>query len=84
MHFLQEKKKQGLHIIVSPETFENVKKCWAEIHCQKSKAPRKEEKKPDLGWKEIRLFVSSTFRDFHSEREVLVKRVSVFLQVNLF
>ena len=24
------------------------------------------------GWKTIRLFVSSTFRDFHQEREVLV------------
>lgn len=28
------------------------------------------------GWKTIRLFVSSTFRDFHAEREVLVKEVS--------
>lgn len=27
------------------------------------------------GWKTIRLFVSSTFRDFHAEREVLVKEV---------
>ncbi len=27
------------------------------------------------GWKTIRIFVSSTFRDFHPEREVLVKKV---------
>ncbi len=27
------------------------------------------------GWKTIRIFVSSTFRDFHQEREVLVKKV---------
>lgn len=27
------------------------------------------------GWKTIRLFVSSTFKDFHHEREVLVKKV---------
>lgn len=27
------------------------------------------------GWKTIRLFVSSTFRDFHAEREALVKEV---------
>ena len=27
------------------------------------------------GWKTIRVFVSSTFRDFHMEREVLVKKV---------
>lgn len=29
------------------------------------------------GWKTIRLFVSSTFRDFHNEREVLVKEVRI-------
>lgn len=27
------------------------------------------------GWKTIRVFVSSTFKDFHAEREVLVKEV---------
>ncbi len=27
------------------------------------------------GWKTVRIFVSSTFRDFHSERELLVKEV---------
>ena len=34
------------------------------------------------GWKTIRLFVSSTFKDFHQEREVLVKEVRTF--VNIF
>ena len=29
------------------------------------------------GWKTIRLFVSSTFKDFHQEREVLVKEVCI-------
>ena len=29
------------------------------------------------GWKTIRLFVSSTFKDFHQEREVLVKEVRI-------
>ena len=28
------------------------------------------------GWRTIRIFVSSTFKDFHQEREVLVKEVS--------
>ena len=28
------------------------------------------------GWKTVRIFVSSTFRDFHQEREVLIKKVS--------
>ena len=27
------------------------------------------------GWKTIRIFVSSTFKDFHQEREMLVKKV---------
>lgn len=31
------------------------------------------------GWKTIRLFVSSTFRDFHAEREVLVKEVMEYI-----
>ena len=29
------------------------------------------------GWKTIRIFVSSTFKDFHQEREVLVKEVTI-------
>ena len=29
-----------------------------------------------VGWKTVRVFVSSTFRDFHAEREVLIKEVS--------
>ncbi|EDV28707.1 Telomerase protein component 1 [Trichoplax sp. H2] len=32
-------------------------------------------------WKTIRLFVSSTFRDFHAEREVLVKKVFPELRI---
>ena len=27
------------------------------------------------GWKTVRVFVSSTFKDFHAEREILVKEV---------
>ena len=27
------------------------------------------------GWKTVRIFVSSTFSDFHQEREILVKKV---------
>ena len=29
------------------------------------------------GWRVVRLFVSSTFADYHAEREVLVKKVSL-------
>ena len=30
-------------------------------------------------WKTVRIFVSSTFRDFHQERECLVKKVGGYL-----
>jgi hypothetical protein len=36
------------------------------------------------GWKTVRIFVSSTFRDFHSEREFLVKKVGYFNLQQLF
>lgn len=45
-----------------------------------------EKNKSRRGWKTIRLFVSSTFKDFHIEREVLVKEVCfcfVKFQLNL-
>ena len=30
------------------------------------------------GWKTVRIFVSSTFKDFHQEREILIKKVTFF------
>jgi len=33
------------------------------------------------GWKTVRIFVSSTFRDFHHERECLVKKVLLLVHV---
>ncbi|XP_071785835.1 telomerase protein component 1-like [Asterias amurensis] len=33
------------------------------------------------GWKTVRIFVSSTFRDFHAEREILIKEVFPDLRV---
>ncbi len=35
------------------------------------------------GWKTIRIFVSSTFKDFHAEREILVKKVNVHGKLSL-
>ena len=31
------------------------------------------------GWRVVRLFISSTFADFHAEREVLIKKASMLL-----
>ncbi|XP_028414822.1 telomerase protein component 1-like isoform X3 [Dendronephthya gigantea] len=50
---------------------------WAAVRktCSPSKKWTIEKNKSRRGWKTIRLFVSSTFKDFHVEREVLVKEV---------
>ena len=41
---------------------------------------RSTELVPDTsnGWKTIRIFVSSTFPDFHQERDLLVQEVCIF------
>ena len=53
---------------------------WAAVRktCTPSKKWTVEKSKSRRGWKTIRLFVSSTFKDFHVEREVLVKEVRRF------
>ena len=50
---------------------------WAAVRktCSPNKKWTVETSKSRRGWKTIRLFVSSTFKDFHVEREVLVKEV---------
>lgn len=56
-----------------------VDKCWHDIEntctnqLEKTKSSSKEVK--TKGWRVVRLFVSSTFADYHAEREVLVKKV---------
>ena len=51
---------------------------WAVVKktCDRNREWKLDSVKNRRGWKTIRLFVSSTFRDFHAEREVLVKEVS--------
>ncbi|XP_073234620.1 TPR repeat-containing protein DDB_G0287407-like isoform X1 [Porites lutea] len=50
---------------------------WAVVKktCDRNREWKLDSVKNRRGWKTIRLFVSSTFRDFHAEREVLVKEV---------
>ena len=59
-----------------------VDKCWKEIEesC-KSMFNNRSRKTVDIttGWKVVRLFVSSTFADYHAEREILVKKVCLML-----
>ncbi|XP_013398113.1 telomerase protein component 1-like [Lingula anatina] len=62
---------------------EQVAGCWEEIdrQCERLEkmcyCPSADQtlQSDVTGWKTARIFVSSTFRDFHSEREVLVKKV---------
>lgn len=54
----------------------NAMECWDCVRA--TSVTGEDEVKPAIkrrGWKTIRLFVSSTFKDFHAEREVLVKQV---------
>lgn len=54
---------------------------WAIVKktCDRNREWKLDSVKNRRGWKTIRLFVSSTFRDFHAERESLVKEVSLCL-----
>ncbi|KAK7107773.1 telomerase protein component 1-like [Littorina saxatilis] len=68
-----------------PEVERQVAGCWRNIHKVCSQAASEEndrfcQKKSSAdsalgGWQTVRIFVSSTFTDFFSEREVLVKKV---------
>lgn len=61
------------YVVEVTETWEEVKKT---LDVQMGKTnPTKNLVIKRLGWKTIRVFVSSTFKDFHQEREVLVKKV---------
>ena len=57
-----------------------VDKCWQDIESkltcrdQRDRTSLSTELKTK-GWRVVRLFVSSTFADYHAEREVLVKKV---------
>lgn len=55
----------------------SVKEQWqlADATCVKKHKLKPRVLKKRKGWKTIRLFVSSTFTDFYSEREILVKEV---------
>lgn len=63
-----------------------VDKCWKEIEesCT-SMFDNRSRKTVDIttGWKVVRLFVSSTFADYHAEREMLVKKVCLMLILSL-
>ena len=55
-----------------------VDKCWQDIEstCRDQRKRRSLSTELETkGWRVVRLFVSSTFADYHAEREVLVKKV---------
>ena len=59
---------------------ETVRNCWNIIELgseftQSTERPMESQSSP-TGWRVVRLFVSSTFADYHAEREVLIKKVS--------
>jgi len=50
---------------------------WLEVK-KSLKDPVNLEPVERKGWETVRIFVSSTFRDFHTERDILVKKVRTF------
>ena len=61
-----------------------VEDIWLEVKktCDTSATRKSWQKKLVIkrrGWKTVRIFVSSTFKDFHQEREYLVKKVRLIL-----
>ncbi|XP_077982009.1 telomerase protein component 1-like [Glandiceps talaboti] len=56
----------------------SVMQSWDEVEKTCTVKKRSAKDKPVIkrsGWKTIRVFVSSTFKDFHAEREILIKQV---------
>ena len=59
---------------------EAVIKAWTEVERQRQEGSANDQnsevqRHQGDSWRTIRVFVSSTFTDFHNEREVLVKKV---------
>ncbi|XP_047134858.1 telomerase protein component 1 isoform X1 [Hydra vulgaris] len=75
----QEKKLE--HVEPSQSSLDIIDASWIEIDSSISKMSLLDsnqinvENETKSGWKVIRLFISSTFADFHEEREVLIKKV---------
>jgi len=52
----------------------NVEHVWNQVDINEDRIDPGIDARP--GWKTVRIFVSSTFKDFHQEREILTKEVS--------
>ena len=73
------------HVELSLDTTrqDDVTRCWRHIDQQcwryeqnhMLKRQSQITNNTDNDWKTVRIFVSSTFTDFHNEREILVKKV---------
>ncbi|XP_019644611.1 PREDICTED: telomerase protein component 1-like [Branchiostoma belcheri] len=71
-------KGQPANQMSSQVAAEIVSGCWKTIEqqCAEYQSGTQGSKdKAQVGWQEVRVFVSSTFADFHAEREALVKKV---------
>lgn len=55
-----------------------VERTWEKVDNTLDKGKKSKIVVTRSGWKTVRIFVSSTFKDFHAEREVLVKEVSIY------
>ncbi|XP_071113801.1 TPR repeat-containing protein DDB_G0287407-like [Haliotis cracherodii] len=77
-----DSQEEGSHDQKAPKMSDaarRVESCWMQIDAEEEKYQDWKPPPPDLpgfmGWRTVRIFVSSTFTDFFNEREILVKKV---------
>ena len=74
---MHERHKDGCVSLFSKSIIEAL---WEQVEkshvpVRKIAGPQSDLANSRTGWKTVRIFVSSTFKDFHQEREILVKKV---------
>jgi len=79
---VQEVANAKVNVMQNDDVENTVNNCWSKIEEQRRRELSNRNEKSLTnngqlkGWKTIRVFVSSTFTDMHSEREILVKKVN--------
>ena len=68
-----EKNETAIECVVNNSWLKIEKQRVEEMTERQKMSPK--NKHPTKGWKTVRVFVSSTFTDMHSEREILIKKV---------
>jgi len=78
----EKEKKEKLRLQEEAYRKIDVDDVWLKVdETMDSNPPSLDQETRRSGWHTVRIFVSSTFRDFHTERDLLVKQVRPNLEV---